>query len=116
MSAAPQAADQLRQVVSFLTAALERVQGLKKKHEKAFRSAGLSLEDAAAAVTSACDSLKPQLVRMSIVFSAGAVSPSTIDGFCSASLLDLSALASSVAALFAGADDVNPRHIDTKKH
>jgi hypothetical protein len=101
MSAAPSAPDQLRQVVNFLTAALARVNGVKP-----LRIAGGKLEDAAAALSLACDSLKPQLVRMSIVFSAGAASPSTVDSFCSSSLPVLSALASNIAALVSGADDV----------
>ena len=45
------------------------------------------------AITSACDVLKPQLVRFAIVLKAGPAPPSIVDSFCSESLRALSVLA-----------------------
>lgn len=101
MSTAPADADQLRQIVAFLSAALERL-----KCVRPCGGGGGSLGEAAAAVSSASDALKPQLVRMSIVLSAGPASSSTIDSFCSSSLPDVAAFVTASAAILAGADDV----------
>ncbi len=100
MSTAPADADQLRQIVAFLSAALERLKCVRPC------GGGGSLGEAAAAVSSASDALKPQLVRMSIVLSAGPASSSTIDSFCSSSLPDVAAFVTASAAILAGADDV----------
>ena len=101
MSAAPADADKLRQIVAFLSAALERLKCVRP-------CGGGGLGEAAAAVSSAIDALKPQLVRMSIVLSAGPASSSTIDSFCSSSLPDVAAFVTAAAAILAGADDVWP--------
>lgn len=110
MSSAQAAAGQLHQVVSFLSAALARVQSIRSS-----ASGGSGNEEAAATISSACDALKPQLVRISIVFSAGPASPSTIESFCSASLPHLSALASSAAAVLATTDEVRWRRAFHRK-
>jgi hypothetical protein len=102
MSTAPADADKLRQIVAFLSAALERLKCVRPC------GGGGGLGEAAAAVSSASDALKPQLVRMSIVLSAGPASSSTIDSFCSSSLPDVAAFVTAAAAILAGADDVWP--------
>ncbi len=104
MSTAPADADKLRQIVAFLSAALERLKCVRP----CGGGGGGGLGEAAAAVSSASDALKPQLVRMSIVLSAGAASSSTIDSFCSSSLPDVAAFVTAAAAILAGADDVWP--------
>ena len=99
-----QSSGPLQQVVGFLSAALARVQSIA-----AGGSGGTKSRDAAAAITSACDILKPQLVRFGIVLKAGPAPPSIMDSFCSESLPALSALASSFATVLAGADHVRLR-------
>ena len=95
------AISQLQQVASFLSAALSRVQCIK-----AGASGAQGLQEAAASISSACDTLKPHLVRMSIMLSNGPAPPATVDSFCSSSLPSLSVLASASATMLAGADDV----------
>jgi hypothetical protein len=106
------APDTLQQVVGFLSAALARVQSIAPAGSGA--AGGTKSQDAAAAITSACDVLKPQLVRFAIVLKAGPAPPSIVDSFCSESLPALSALASSFATLLADADDVRRRALALK--
>ena len=79
--ASAQPSSELHQVVSFLSAALQRVRCIHAGGSSS--SSSRSISDAASAVSNACDALKPQLVRLSIVLSAGPASPSTINSFCS---------------------------------
>jgi hypothetical protein len=102
MASANALGSELHQVVSFLSAALQRVRCIRSGGS----SSSSSLADAASAISNACDALKPQLVRLCIVLSAGPASPSTINSFCSGSLPELSALASNAAAILAGSDEV----------
>jgi hypothetical protein len=97
-----QASSQLRQLVGFLSAALARVKSIAG-------CGGGKIQDAADAITSTCDVLKPQLVRFSIVLNAGPAPPSVVENFCSESLPALSVLASSFAAVLSGAHNVRLR-------
>lgn len=107
-----QASGTLQQVVGFLSAALARVQSIVAAGSGVAR--GTKSQDAAAAITSTCDILKPQLVRFGIVLKAGPAPTSIVDSFCSESLPALSVLASSFATVLAGADDVRLRACDLK--
>ena len=101
MSSAHAGSSQLHEVVSFLSTAIQRVHGIR-----AGASGGRGIQEAAAAISSACDDLRPHLVRASIALSAGRAPQSAIDSFCSSSLPSLSTLASSSAIVLAAADEV----------
>jgi hypothetical protein len=101
MSDVHHATSHLHEVVGFLTAALERIQCIPQA------GSGSSILSAASALSNACEALKPQLVRLSIVMSSGPAPPSVVESFCSSSLPELSAVVSSVAAIFASADEVH---------
>jgi hypothetical protein len=101
MSSAHAGSSQLHEVVTFLSTAIQRVHAIR-----AGASGGRGIQEAAAAISSACDNLRPHLVRASIALSAGRAPQSAIDSFCSSSLPSLSTLASSSTIVLAAADEV----------